>query len=93
MALRIGKANGEILSNMVLAHRVAVRLSANTPSSDEEWLDVTQRETITRYALEIALGQHEQYMLDYIRNAHINDDSMDAYVALVRLEFLGLVEV
>lgn len=97
--LRISKKNSATLSDMVLAHRVAIRKCQKAEGTDD-WYDANMAETITQMALEIALGEGDcGRKLAFLRDAYENrtDDLVtgvggDALVALLRLKDLGLVD-
>ena len=90
MALRISQANGDVLSTMVLAHRVSVRQAAEATTGTDEWYSYNIASTETQYALDVALLPRDSdtaRKLDYLASS----DTLDAYVALIRLEQLGII--
>ena len=92
MALRIGKKHSSILRDMVLAHRVAVRTHARANSTrDANYFDLLDTKYVTEKALDIALGGDDvQDNLDFIK-ACSELGNTDAHVALIRLEWLGML--
>ena len=96
MALRISSSNSETLSNMILAHRVAVRnaTAAKAAEADNRF-DMWECETVTEYAIDVALGQDDDgHKLRYLQDKAKQDSDiaqMDAYIALIRLNRLGVI--
>ena len=91
MALRISKANRETLSDMVLAHRVAVRNKVESDrDTDSEYWNKLDAQHTTQYALDIALGDDDDYKLKHLLRER-DSGSEDAMVALIRLHWLGVI--
>ena len=91
MALRISKANRALLSDMVLGHRVAVREKAQSDrDTDSEYWNKLDAQYTTQYALDIALGDDEDYKLKHLLRER-ESGSEDAMVALIRLNWLGVI--
>jgi len=93
MTIRISKAKRETLANMILAHRVAVRKAAKARSEQaEDLLDCYARENITQFSLDIALGDTDPRLAEYLNDCLSNSEyGFDAYVAKIRLAGLGII--
>ena len=90
MALRISRTNQQLLQDMVLAHRVAVREKAQSNrDTDSEYWDKMAAERITQYALDVALGDDADHKTQHLLDQR-ERGSDDAGVALIRLKWLGV---
>lgn len=80
------KQKRKTLADMILAHRVAVRKMCTAETGSAEWYAGLTAETATQYALELALGAGEDYMVEYLADA----TNEDAHVARIRLKTMGV---
>ncbi len=87
----LSKSKAEVIADMVLSNRVAVRRDTEHHTSTGEWdMELSMKETVTTYALELALGTatRPDEQIAWLVKAKENGNDT-ALVALVRLRDLG----
>ena len=85
----LNKEKRSTLSDMVLAHRVAIRGVQQAERGTAAWYAACTRETVTQYAIELVLDGWTQHQWDYIQT-EADDDNADAVVAIIRMEKMGV---
>ena len=95
MTIRISQANADTLSDMVLAHRCAVRNETKAERGSDSWHELAHITTLTQYGLDVALRQTDddgEHKMTYIIEAYLCGEGAikdTACVVMIRLEKLG----